>query len=296
MNEQYNPPSPPENNGEQNNTAKPPAQSDFPPQGYPSAYPYAQYPPYGAGNPNLFDDAIPYQGGIPVRCPRCGNVVNTRLCGFCGTDLAAFYQVNPSNPYQITATNQPMQGNIPYPGAGMAYPAGGIPVPPAGNKNVAYSPYGQLPVIPVNPMTGGGAYVKPKKRNTVLLVCGLCLLFIIIFAASSLLFRNMFSQQGDNPAKIPNVGGGQMPTSSEYYHPEGVTLEEYKQIEAGMSYGRVSNIIGGDGQIVSEGEDIQGNAYIIWGWYGEDNPNVQVYITFTDDKVSEISNVGLTDE
>lgn len=287
MNEQYQSP-PPGRDGEFSNASPPPAPPGVFPQGYPGVYPAFPYGAYQTGNANLFDDAVPYQGGTPVRCPRCGNVVNTRICGFCGTDMAAFYQVNPSNPGQVTAIRQTTGGSVFQPGP---------PVPPPGANGAAYSYYGHLPAVPVGPVSGEGEYGKPRRRNVVLLVCGLCLLFIIIFAASSLLFRNMFNQQNsDNPTRIPNVGGGQTSPSSEYYHPEGVSLEEYRKIEIGMSYGRVSTIIGGDGQAVSQGEDIQGNAYIIWGWYGEDSPDAAVYITFTDDRVSEISNVGLTDE
>ena len=269
-------------------------------------YAYPQpYNRYGDGAPNLFDDHRPYEGGIPVRCPKCGYTAASRFCGGCGLDLSTVYTISDSHPGQVYVVNYGMSyypasyGSSPgtgYPAASNGYPSPNGGYRPDTSRSFNSSPMPlSPPSIPVTPI----AYA-PKKhstKRTVLWICGLCLLFIVIFIVSCFFFQGLFqrNQAAGNP--IPNTppNGPITSPNQEYYRPEGISLEEYNQLKTGMSYARVSAIIGGDGQVVTQGENIDGKSYTIYGWYGETSPSVSVYVTIVDDKVTEISNEGLTD-
>jgi len=86
------------------------------------------------------------------------------------------------------------------------------------------------------------------------------------------------------------------PGMEDYYYPSGISPEEYRQIEIGMSYARVSAIIGGDGEIVESSQTLKEEVYYTYVWYGEENPYAAAYITFTDGAVTAIENEGITHE
>lgn len=293
----------------------------------------------GPSKQNLFDDPpkakTPYIGGIPVRCPKCSNVVNTRICPYCALDLSTVYTVSqpavpyqqPQSPYSPPYPSQPYYPAAPY--VGTQYQP--VPAPPS--TIPMQPPMGTIPANPAPPQQGytappiqpqvspnGGGYVPPenafpqqplpypggispqlnsvivkKSHRTTWIICGISLFFILIFTLSFILFRGMFDRYNapDNGIDIGG-GSGNTPSSEEYYYPGGVNLKEYKEIKKGMTYARVSKIIGGDGSLIETGETIDGDTYYVYGWIGEENPNVEVYITFTDDIVTEITNKGLT--
>ncbi len=82
----------------------------------------------------------------------------------------------------------------------------------------------------------------------------------------------------------------------DYYYPSGISEEEYRQIEIGMSYARVSAIIGGDGEIVESSQTLKEEVYYTYVWYGEENPYAAAYITFTGGAVTAMENEGITHE
>ncbi len=219
-----------------------------------------------------------YMGGVPVRCPRCSNVVSARFCTFCGLDLSTVYRVSPAapqSPYSFSAQTPP-----PAPSSGPSQPG---QVPPPMGYGYPYPPY------PTAKKTSGG--------KVALIVTLSCLAFAAL-VITALLLLGSFSSSSGLPNTLPNTSGGTFPPSQneDYFRPEGVSLEEYKQIKTGMSYARVSQIIGGDCVSVTPGETLQGKTYYTYVWYGETNPYAAIYITFTDGAVTEISNEGLTDE
>ncbi|MEG2813651.1 MAG: hypothetical protein RSA79_03525 [Oscillospiraceae bacterium] len=67
----------------------------------------------------------------------------------------------------------------------------------------------------------------------------------------------------------------------------GYSKSEMDKIEKGMSYARVSAIIGGDGIVVANGDTPQGEPYIKYLWRNEDNEAKSLFITFQEGKVTE---------
>lgn len=63
-----------------------------------------------------------------------------------------------------------------------------------------------------------------------------------------------------------------------------ITLDEYNQIQAGMTYGEVISIVGGDGEITSESE-FSGIKTKIVDWYADAPRGANASVTFQDDVV-----------
>lgn len=70
-----------------------------------------------------------------------------------------------------------------------------------------------------------------------------------------------------------------------------VTLEKFNQIENGMTYDEVKQIIGSDGTLSTEAGSGEYNTKIYY-WYGEDNIS-NATISFTNDQVTAKSQIGL---
>lgn len=209
--------------------------------------------------------------GISMRCMRCGTMSTTPFCPNCGLDIKAGlsqayqYQQNPyqqnyqpqSNPYQP----QPNQ----YPPQYMQYQA-----PPRKNSvGIALAI-----IIPVF----------------------LVITFIVMLIMTSLTSYNresitrddigfggsQFGQDKDD--KDTDKGGSNKGEPI----PNGVSSEEYDQIEKGMSYAQISAIIGGDGILADSGRNIHNEEYYTYGWIGENNNECELYITFIDGKATDI--------
>lgn len=70
-----------------------------------------------------------------------------------------------------------------------------------------------------------------------------------------------------------------------------ITLEEFNNIENGMSYEQVKNIVGCDGTIVSDTQ-VSGFKMTIYSWYGKDgisNANINI----KDNKLINKTQIGL---
>ena len=256
-------------------------QTDMAPQGAdPASGPYgpsagSACPPNGIPGGVMGSAPLFYNGGILLRCPRCGNVVSTRICGFCGSDLAMYYGADGRPLYPQTAA--PSLPYTPYP------PYGYTGMPPA------YHPY---------------AAETKKDSKSVWIAVGLCGLFLAAFIAVILLLSPWIAQRtnSDSGITIPNIdgyyddfggnGGDSLP-SQENSYPHGISMEELSQLKEGMSYAVVAQIIGGDGVLCEEGTDSQNREYAIYAWGFEANPYAAVYITFTEGRVSNIYTEGL---
>lgn len=73
---------------------------------------------------------------------------------------------------------------------------------------------------------------------------------------------------------------------------EKLNLEKFNQIETGMTYEKVVEIIGEEGTVLSESE-IANIKTIIYSWYGEGSIGANANITFQNGKVTSKAQFGL---
>lgn len=230
-----------------------------------------QYPHTPAEQPE-----VPvYQGGIALRCPQCSHVVYTRFCSFCGNDLAVSYA--PSG-----TPVPPAQAEFP--------PQPGFQPPPAQEWKTLTPPTQDRKT----------QFPKPKGyRPPVGIVLLSILLFLVTFGLSFFGFSALYRRdaQAKPESNIEWTPPAESPSAnSRSSNPGGVSLEEYFQLKAGMTYAQVSGIIGDDGILVDTGTNLDGRDYYIYGWSGQDNPLAEVYITFVEDQVVEIVQHNLLNE
>ncbi|WMJ22535.1 hypothetical protein RBG61_11120 [Paludicola sp. MB14-C6] len=196
----------------------------------------------------------------PQICPRCRNICNDRFCLFCGFDLAAYQQQN-QNYYQQNQANYQYQNFY--------------------NPNQAY--YQQSPFQAAAKTQNKKTHIWPFVLGGLVLITAM-ISGIIFFAG--LIFKNSnLPLIDENPGIFNNQENGTIPN--------GISKQELKNIMQGMSYAHVSSIIGGDGVLTDQGETPLEENYYTYQWIGENNPNASVFITFVNDKVSEIVNNGV---
>lgn len=131
--------------------------------------------------------------------------------------------------------------------------------------------------------------VKSKRVVVWPFIVGGALVIIAIITAA-IIFIN-FIIKGNKPYNYNEYGNYN--NYEEGILPNGISKQELNQIKTGMSYAHVSAIIGGDGELVDQGTTPLDEKYYTYHWYGENNPNASVYITFVNDKVSDIVNNGV---
>lgn len=73
---------------------------------------------------------------------------------------------------------------------------------------------------------------------------------------------------------------------------EYITLEEYNQIDTGMTYEQVTEIIGSKGTVTSQSES-NGYKIVLITWYGNGVAGSNANVTFTNDKVTGKAQFGL---
>ena len=74
-----------------------------------------------------------------------------------------------------------------------------------------------------------------------------------------------------------------------------ITLSQYNQLEKGMTYKQVSEILGSDGTLQSENGVKDNGGYIAtYVWYGK-TKNAKAVITFNGDLLGVMTYIGLTD-
>lgn len=252
---------------------------------------------------------VPYMGGEPVRCPRCSNVVTSRICTFCGLDLSAIYKTDAPQ-IQQQMPQQPYQNNIPYGNNNYTANNGYAPNNANNNgynyqynpniQNNMQNPYNQNQMQqPINPYATPPRQqpymyyppVKNKANKTAAIICAVASVIILLTLIGSLVV-NSFSRIGD--IYRPGFDNGfSLPEEQEnltIY--KGVSQSEFSKLKIGMSYAQVSAIIGGDGELYDEGITIEKEKYQVYAWLGENNTNAAVFITITSDKVSDITLEG----
>ena len=186
MNEQYNsngqfPPAGQSPYANQRGIIPPPPERPLQNQyGHPCPQPYNRY---GDGAPNLFDDHRPYEGGLPVCCPKCGYTAVSRFCGRCGLDLSTVYTVSDSHPGQVYVVNYGVPNTqasyIPSSGAGYS----SIPSGYGPETEQSFASMPTPPSIPITPLAY--AHKRHSAKRTALWICGLCLLFIVCLLYTS---------------------------------------------------------------------------------------------------------------
>ncbi len=119
--------------------------------------------------------------------------------------------------------------------------------------------------------------VPPKKKGHGCLI-SILIFFIIIFGGIALALNMGKSVQ-------KSISG--VEDDSEY-----ITLEEYNQIDTGMTYDEVVEIVGSAGTVSSEVES-GGYKIVIVTWYGNGLTGSNANVTFTNDAVTAKAQVGL---
>lgn len=76
---------------------------------------------------------------------------------------------------------------------------------------------------------------------------------------------------------------------------ETISLEEFNQIQAGMTYDQVKAIIGSDGELISDVDIGMGEQYhtVIYTWYGNKTTGANANFTFQGGKLLSKAQIGL---
>lgn len=207
-----------------------------------------------------------------VRCPNCGNEVMTKYCPYCGERVAEPTQPQYQQPqYQQPQYQQPQQPQQPQ------YQQ---PQQPQYQQPQYQQPQYQ------QPQYQQANFAAPKKKlwliPVIVAAVAICLVYlalIIGFLFSE--FDSIFGTDISAPFTSED--------SSRSQYPGGVSDYELSQLEEGMSYARISSIIGGDGGLVNQGEDIKGNPTYVFAWAFENDTERLLYVTFTNDKAIDIT-------
>lgn len=106
------------------------------------------------------------------------------------------------------------------------------------------------------------------------------LVFIVIIAVASAGSKSPI----DNPV-VNTIGGS---------NPELITLSEFNQIENGMTYEQVKEIVGSEGTLIAESGtgDVKVTMY---QWYGNTMTGANANFSFTNNQLTTKAQFGLTD-
>ncbi len=126
----------------------------------------------------------------------------------------------------------------------------------------------------------GNNFQKPQKKKSGCLIVVLTLVFFIIFSVGGLLLT-----MGQNAAIQKSVSG--VNDNSEY-----ITMEEYNQIQSGMTYEQVAEIVGSSGEITAESSG-GGMSVVVVTWYGNGMAGSNANVTFMNNEVTGKAQVGL---
>lgn len=128
------------------------------------------------------------------------------------------------------------------------------------------------------------ASVCPNCKRTLSKGNG-CLLTIaaavIVLAVFVLCVNNGFSELGKEISR-----------DVDEQQKEKITMSEFNQIENGMSYDDVKEIVGSSGEVTAESGSGEYHIMIIT-WYGNKTTGANANVTFTNDKVTAKAQVGL---
>lgn len=205
------------------------------------------------------------QTNVPLPCPRCGMFGTESFCKQCGLDLVAYYQAQ-SEPNQFQQQNKSFQNE--------QYSYSNVP---------QYSQYVQYQT----------QFARPKARiaNVISVILLIALAVLLAISIPLIVFSNINSKK-----VLPNITdkySDPFINSSSIATRNGISIGEYDELKLGMSYAHVSAIIGCDGVLSDSGKLPQGTEFYTYTWFGDPNSDAIVHVTFKDDVVSEIMEVGL---
>lgn len=201
----------------------------------------------------------------PLPCPRCGMVGVESFCKQCGLDLVAYYQAQ-SQFNQFPQQNSNFQNQ--------QYFYNGVPQ------------YVQYP----------NQYARPKPRVASIISIILLISLAVLLAVSiPFVVVNSMNNQKPQPSIIDRYNDPLVNSSKEPYR-NGVSLSEYDELKLGLSYAHVSAIIGCDGVLSDSGRSPKGIDYYTYTWHGDPDTEALIHITFENDVVSSIMEVGLLDK
>lgn len=213
------------------------------------------------------------QQKFEVKCPNCDNCIpldEANFCGACGVDVSYLKQ-------QQYQSNHILQEQY--------------------YAQMRFQQHQQQMQLQHQQMQLQYAF-KPKKRSFFLSLVKFLLIFGIISCISILgimYIANMyFSSSLDGGIDESLFYNYFIPDNSsvdpdEYFFAGGISKTEYNKLEIGMSYALASFIIGGDGDLVNTGENLQKKTYYTYRWFSEIDVNLIYFITFVDDEINEIT-------
>lgn len=113
--------------------------------------------------------------------------------------------------------------------------------------------------------------------------CLITILAVVFFLGAVIIGIGAFV--GQNNLIQKSVSG--VSDNSEY-----ITMDEYNQIDTGLSYEEVKKIVGSDGEVTSQVES-NGIKIVIITWYGDGMAGSNANVTFTNDEVTAKAQIGL---
>lgn len=233
-----------------------------------------------------------YDGGTQLCCPICKNIVTQRICPFCFNDMTGEF----NRQYSIYMQNQQYQQSQQYQQQSQQYQqnqqniAGQLPYHQA-PQYTSYADYSQKS----NPyLQAYSPYAVKKNPNSGLIVgISIAASFLIVIALSLLIAFSSNTATDRRNSNGNQYDAFQSPQSQYSYHsPDGISKEEFEKLKNGLSYAHVSALVGGDGILINNGETLQKEDFYTYAWAGEYVEETIVYITFTNDVVTDISLEG----
>lgn len=221
---------------------------------------------------------------MELKCPKCEHIIplnEANFCGSCGVDITPikqqiYYQQLTQQSYQFQQMQHQQYYN--YPNNPMS--------------SHMYPHMHQQMRYPQNPISkkdaSKQAWLKFIRINLIILIIIISVILMlamvlratnggsILYGVDDSLFYNYFAPESNDV------------TIQDYFFPGGISYDEYHKLENGMSYALASFIIGGDGDLVNSGENIQNKIYYTYRWYSESSEDILYFITFVEDAISEI--------
>lgn len=97
------------------------------------------------------------------------------------------------------------------------------------------------------------------------------------------------------PKPVPSPSPSEEPSPKPSKKSDRMTSEEFAAIESGMTYGEVVELVGGDGELISESDIGAGSKYVtqIYSWKGNGGLGSNANVTFQGGVVVSKAQIGL---
>lgn len=203
-----------------------------------------------------------------------------KQCSICGY----LFQPNESQPLRCPRCGMPFQK---YPSP---EPAG--QEEDSSQENQTLEPAAESPTQDSSVPPDAPPSLLPEKKRKWPKLLGLFLLLLLVAVVSFFLGlgqRDSFSQEEEVSSSTQQV----QPSTGVYYDPQGVSPEEFAQLQTGMTYAQISAIIGGDAYQTTV-PDVSGSYSA--AWQGQDNPEAVLTVRFVNGQAVDLQQSGLTEE